>query len=226
MTGARKPPIRSRKPDVVRARILDAAAAEFMARGFAGASTNRILERFGGSKPTMFRHFPTKRAMFGAVVERIAARWRETIDPSVIPADDPAVWLTAFATLALAWITSPDNLFVGRMAIAEGEAFPEIGDRYRAAAVAPIEALVAGQLAAWHAAGQVVSPDPAGDAVHFLDLVLAGEVSRRLYRVAPIAAGPAHVARCVALFLRGISAGCPDRAAGSATPPPSRPDPA
>ncbi|MFK5047857.1 TetR/AcrR family transcriptional regulator, partial [Klebsiella pneumoniae] len=48
----------SRNPAVVRARILDAAQAEFMEHGYAGASTNRILDRFGGSKPTMFRHFP------------------------------------------------------------------------------------------------------------------------------------------------------------------------
>ena len=104
-------PFTSRKPDVVRARILDAAQAEFMAAGFAGASTNRILERFGGSKPTMFRHFPTKQRMFEEVVRRIADRWHDAVQWESIASDDPQIWLTEFAALALRWILSEDNLF-------------------------------------------------------------------------------------------------------------------
>jgi AcrR family transcriptional regulator len=50
----------SRDPGTVTERILDAAEAEFMSCGYAEASTNRVLERFGGSKATLFRHYPTK----------------------------------------------------------------------------------------------------------------------------------------------------------------------
>jgi len=195
----------SRKPEVVRARILDAAQAEFMAHGFAAASTNRILERFGGSKPTMFRHYPTKRALFAGVVERIAGGWRDTIRADTIAASDPEAWLVACTTMALQWILTPENLFVGRMAIAEGHDFPEVAQVYRHGAVVPLEAMFAERLRAWTSAGLLDCRDPERDAQALLDLTLSGQVSRALYRVA----GPdnhalgAHAAYCVALFLRG-----------------------
>src|SRR5689334_20651314 len=116
----------TRNPDIVRASILDAAQAEFMAEGYAGASTNRIVERFGRSKPTLFRHYPTKRALFEGVVARIASRWAEQVDWREIPADVPEVWLRSFAARALRWILSDDNIFVSRMAVSSGHEFPEV----------------------------------------------------------------------------------------------------
>ena len=196
----------SRNPTVVKARILDAAQAEFMAEGFAGASTNRMLERFGGSKPTMFRHFPTKRALFEGVVARIAGRWSTSIDWQHIESDNPELWLRAFAKMALDWILTDENIFVGRMAISEGASFPEVGEVYRTLAVEPIEKVLSGQLAKWTDAGLATCIDAKLDAVSFLDLALSGAVSRRLYRVSGLEDDEArdlHVARVVELFLNG-----------------------
>lgn len=196
----------SRNPEVVRARILDAAQAEFMAEGFAAASTNRILERFGGSKPTMFRHFPTKRALFEAVVGRIAERWRDAVVMDDAHADDPQGWLERFAQRALSWILTDESIFVGRMAIAEGHLFPEVGDTYRRLAVGPLNALVAARLDAWTQAGILSCMEPDRDALSFFDLTLAGMVSRRLYRVEAgfdEAAIAEHAHRCARLFLDG-----------------------
>lgn len=197
----------SRDPVVVRARILDAAQAEFMAEGFAGASTNRILERFGGSKPTMFRHFPTKRALFEAVVARIAGRWRDAVAMPDAEHAEPAAWLRLFARRALAWILTDESIFVGRMAIAEGHLFPEVGETYRTLAVEPLNTLLAEQLAAWTRAGLIACRDPERDALAFFDLTLAGMVSRKLYRVDAGFDGEAlvaHANRCVALYLDGL----------------------
>lgn len=194
----------SRKPAVVRQRILDAAQAEFTAHGFAAASTNRILERFGGSKPTMFRYYPTKKALFAAVVERIAQGWSG--DGPWRAHTAPEAWLTGFTMHAAAWITRDENIFVGRMAIAEGTAFPEVGAIYRNLVTEPIQHLLAGQLASWTAQGLLACADAPGDAVHFLDLALSGLVSRQLYAVAPPMDDRAiavHAAEVVALFLRG-----------------------
>lgn len=195
----------SRNPAVVRARILDAAHAEFMEHGFAAASTNRILERFGGSKPTMFRHFPTKRAMFQAVVARIAGRWQDAVAWQDFPEGDPAGWLRAYAMAVAQWNTGADNLFVGRMAVAEGHAFPEVAATYLDLAVAPIEGVLAERLANWTAAGRLRCDDPVRDARAFLDLAVGGLVSRALYRVDTMAPGAlaGHVAHAVDLFLGG-----------------------
>ncbi|WP_267389621.1 MULTISPECIES: TetR/AcrR family transcriptional regulator [unclassified Sphingomonas] len=196
----------SRKPEVVKARILDAAQAEFMAAGYAGASTNRILELFGGSKPTMFRHYPTKREMFQAVVARIAARWSSEIDWQHIDSEVPAEWLRGFGGMALRWILGEDNIFVGRMAIAEGEAFPEVADIYRSLAVDPIEAVLSARLETWTRAGTLDCASPQRDAVAFLDLTLSGMVSRALYGVSrrpDDASLDTHVDFATDLFLHG-----------------------
>ncbi|MBF9151207.1 TetR/AcrR family transcriptional regulator [Novosphingobium jiangmenense] len=197
----------SRNPEVVRARILDAAQAEFMAEGFAGASTNRILERFGGSKPTMFRHFETKRALFEAVVARIAERWRDAVDMADVSDADPRAWLERFAERALRWILTDESIFVGRMAIAEGHLFPEVGETYRQHAVTPLNDLLGAQLAAWTARGLLACADPERDALAFFDLTLAGMVSRKLYRVEASfdeVTLADHACTCVRIFLHGL----------------------
>ncbi len=199
-------PRRSRDPDIVRGRILDAAQAEFMLAGYAGASTNRMLELFGGSKPTMFRYFPTKRALFEGVVGRVASGWAEQIDWQHIPSDTPEPWLRDFSRLVLRWILAEENIFVGRMAIAEGAAFPEIAQTYRELAVEPIEAVLSSHLRKWTEAGLLACNDPRRDATSFLDLTVSGVVSRALYHVLGQLSDQEldqHIAHAVGLFLRG-----------------------
>ncbi|HXJ32484.1 MAG TPA: TetR family transcriptional regulator [Candidatus Eisenbacteria bacterium] len=57
--------------DDVRARILDAAEAVFGQRGYAGATTREIAERAGIGKRMLFYYFPTKDAVYRAVLERV-----------------------------------------------------------------------------------------------------------------------------------------------------------
>ncbi len=204
MHGSVKSPV-SRKPDLVRTRILDAAQAEFMEHGFASASTNRILARFGGSKPTMFRHFPTKRAMFEAVVTRIASRWSDQMDWQAIDTDEPEGWLTSFGYRALKWILSEENLFLGRMAVTEDTEPAATARLYRSQASEPMETLLAQSFGRWNLQGRLASPDPERDAIAFLDLALSGMVSRTLYGFPVLDDDKLleHVRYCVALFLKG-----------------------
>lgn len=59
--------------DEVRSRILSAAEAVFAERGYAGATTREIAERAGIGKRMLFYYFPTKDAVYRAVLERIIA---------------------------------------------------------------------------------------------------------------------------------------------------------
>jgi AcrR family transcriptional regulator len=56
--------------------VLDAAAAAF-AEGGADASTEEIARRAGVGVGTVFRHFPTKDVLLGAVLERMFDRLAE-----------------------------------------------------------------------------------------------------------------------------------------------------
>jgi AcrR family transcriptional regulator len=57
--------------------VLEAAVAEFAARGLAGTSTEDVAGRAGISQPYLFRLFPTKKALFLALVERCFRRVEE-----------------------------------------------------------------------------------------------------------------------------------------------------
>jgi AcrR family transcriptional regulator len=195
----------SRDPQVVVGRILDAAQAEFQAVGFEAASTNAITQAFGGSKATLFRHFPTKQQLLEAVIRRVAGRWQSEIGQTGSQADAPADWLEDFAIRTLTWILSPDLLFVGRLAIAEGHKFPELQSVFRETAGGPLQARLVERLTSWTQSRILDARDPERDAVHFLDLVAAGAVSRALYGdgVLSAEAQADHARRAVALFLDG-----------------------
>jgi TetR/AcrR family transcriptional regulator len=64
--GGREP-----QADEVRTRVLAAAEAVFAERGYAGATTREIAERAGIGKRMLFYYFPTKDAVYRAVLERI-----------------------------------------------------------------------------------------------------------------------------------------------------------
>jgi AcrR family transcriptional regulator len=55
--------------DERRESVLEAALVEFAARGLDGTSTEHVAHRAGISQPYLFRLFPTKKALFIAVVE-------------------------------------------------------------------------------------------------------------------------------------------------------------
>ena len=54
--------------------VLEAAVAEFAAGGMAGTSTEDVARRAGISQPYLFRLFPTKKALFIALIDRCFQR--------------------------------------------------------------------------------------------------------------------------------------------------------
>ena len=73
--------------------IFDAAAAEFEARGYDGASINRIIEQAGISKGTLYYYFDDKEDLFSTVVEYAMTRLTEGIGiPSLDHLDKTTFW--------------------------------------------------------------------------------------------------------------------------------------
>ena len=58
--------------------VLDVAVAEFAVHGLAGTSTEDVARRAGISQPYLFRLFPTKKALFLALVDRCYRRVADT----------------------------------------------------------------------------------------------------------------------------------------------------
>jgi AcrR family transcriptional regulator len=58
--------------------VLEAAITEFAPHGLAGTSTEDVARRAGISQPYLFRLFPTKKALFLALVDRCFRRVEDT----------------------------------------------------------------------------------------------------------------------------------------------------
>ena len=58
--------------------VLEAAIAEFAVHGLAGTSTEDVARQAGISQPYLFRLFPTKKALFLALVDRCYRRIEDT----------------------------------------------------------------------------------------------------------------------------------------------------
>ncbi|MEZ5234435.1 MAG: TetR/AcrR family transcriptional regulator [Acidimicrobiia bacterium] len=63
-----RPPARRLGREQRRLQIVDAARAEFLERGFAGARTQQIAERAAVNQALLYKHFTSKQALFEAAV--------------------------------------------------------------------------------------------------------------------------------------------------------------
>lgn len=90
-------PVPAPLPEPARARILDAALAEFVARGFDGASTNTIARAAGVAKGLVFHHFGSKADLFLAVHERVTTRIGAQVMSNMPERADLFEWLHELA---------------------------------------------------------------------------------------------------------------------------------
>ncbi len=97
---------RNRRP-TVRAEneraLLEAAEAVFAEQGFSGATTAAIAKRAGVPKANLHYYFPTKEALYRAVVERVLTAWlaaAASFDASEDPREALAAYIGAKMDLA------------------------------------------------------------------------------------------------------------------------------
>ncbi len=111
--------------------ILDAAAAEFSAHGYDGASLNRILLAAGLSKGAFYYYFDDKADLAATVLERQAGDWIASVGELPPPASAADFWteMERMQERGLALVTNPQQReLMGRMATAVGR-HPEIMER-------------------------------------------------------------------------------------------------
>jgi AcrR family transcriptional regulator len=113
-----------------RAAIVEAAMAEFIARGFAATRLDDIAKRAGVAKGTLYLHFKDKESMFEELI-------RTAIVPLVgrLTGPPPAGGsirdvIEGIALMFIQEITTTPRADIVRLIIAEGPRFPAIADFY------------------------------------------------------------------------------------------------
>jgi AcrR family transcriptional regulator len=193
----------------VEERILDAAGRVFLEHGFQGASVDEIAEAASAGKPTIYARFPSKQALFTAVIERLVKR-NTSLDAFACAGGSIEERLDALAALILTRVLTPETIGLIRVSVAEARRFPDLAisvscmGRER-----PTDAVarVFGELAASDAIGAspAFAPEKLSEtARRFLDLVVLPMLVRALFGeglTALRAEIEPHAARSVAFFL-------------------------
>jgi AcrR family transcriptional regulator len=109
--------------------LLGAALKVFARDGFSGASMEAVAAAAGTSKPTLYKYFESKEALFAAVM---AARRDDML--MAFEEDEPAqmvAQLHRFAWTYTQTVMRPDMLSLARLIIGEAQRFPDIGRAYQ-----------------------------------------------------------------------------------------------
>ncbi|WP_420034247.1 TetR/AcrR family transcriptional regulator [Streptomyces sp. cg28] len=109
-----------------RAAILRAATRLFLDSGYDRTSLAKIAEAAGVSKATLFKQFPTKAALFDAIV---GASWQAGDGAEdAPPPGDLRAGLALIGRRYVALLTRPDMADLFRIVIAELPRFPELAE--------------------------------------------------------------------------------------------------
>lgn len=123
---ARPPTLSDKK----RAAILRAAAETFRKEGFYAATMDRVAERAGVSKRTVYNHFPSKDVLFDVVTNDL---WSRLVPDEEAPPDRHATVdarLRALARRRLDTLLAPELIGLLRVVLAESVRSPELARAY------------------------------------------------------------------------------------------------
>jgi len=201
-------PPRTRRKEDRPAELLDAALETFRAKGFAATRMEDIAARAGVSKGTIYLYYPSKQAIFEALV-------RETLLPNLgrLEAAVAASPFGAAATLrliaeAVAEIAgNPKLVGVPKIVLSEAGNFPDLARFYRTEVIGRGLGLVAGVIARGIEAGEFRRVDPEIAARLFFSPIILSALWQAAF--APIEEKPVPPATVIAqhldTWLRGMA---------------------
>ncbi len=128
--AALKPEIKPSRGDLRRQAIVQAASDVFLESGFAGTTLDKIIERSGGSRRTVYEHFGNKEGLFGAVVGQCCESILSDLEHVDIYGLSVRDALILIGTTLVQAITLPQNLAVFRLVVSEVARFPELGEQF------------------------------------------------------------------------------------------------
>lgn len=174
------------RTDAKRQAILDVAEQVFAEFGFERASMSEICARVGGSKATLYNHFPSKEMLFFEVMEVMdqvtGAEFdaaHSAIDPST---EDMAESLRHFGESFLSFLYSPKMQSQRHLAIAEAGR-TKLGRVVYERGVLRSQTLVAEFLGAAMRLGKLRQADPDVAARHLYGLLESELVDRFLFQL-------------------------------------------
>lgn len=186
--------------------ILAAATDIFLSEGYGRASMDQVHAKTGGSKRTLYNHFPNKQALFEAIVSAVSDRVLDALKPPSAEGELRKS-LLKMGTDYLNVLLSADGLALYRAMVSEAPHFPALARTFFENGPGRASRYLADYFRALKADGRVDIADPQIAAEQFLGAV-RGDV--HLAAVLSVKTPPAQlvkttVAQAVDIFLRGAT---------------------
>lgn len=196
-------------PDDKAAAVLAGARSVFLANGFSAATTDTIQQAAGVSKATVYARYPTKEALFKAVIEAECERFLATVRSTEIRSRRLHGILAALGQAYLRLVLSADILALFRAVVGEAPRFPALARQFYLVGPHGFNRIVERHLEEAAARGEVdfssIGLEMA--AVHFVNLVRGEALMRCLTHpdaVPPQARCDQWVSAAVTTFVRAF----------------------
>jgi AcrR family transcriptional regulator len=191
-----------------RAAIIDAAINSFAQKGFRGVTTRELAQAAGVSEPVLYDHFPSKRDLYNAIIEKIAADSEGSFSdwPGDLPAGaDDREFFTALASAIIDWHErNPAYVRLLMFSALEGHEFGEIFfERHSEQFFSSL----AGHIRERIDAGALRAVDPMLAAQHFIGVIMHFGIHCSIsQKGSQCGRREAVVPNMVDIFLKGIQA--------------------
>lgn len=115
------------RAETKRAAFVHTAREMFFNLGYAGTSMSGVAAKVGGSKTTLWSYFPSKEALFAAVVDELVERYGRSLDLALDVELELPHALRLFGAAMMGIVMSPPIVALHRLVIGEAGRFPELG---------------------------------------------------------------------------------------------------
>lgn len=200
--------------------LLEAAHVLFLEQPYDAVSMDAIAKAAKASKATLYVYFPSKEALFAALVSDQCGQMADAIWSATSPSDNVEKVLRTIAQNFMAMFATTDALAFYRTIIAQAPRFPELGRTFYELGPKILHEKIEGLLRAASARGELNVPDPKLAASQFLQLVAVDIPLTGLLCLEPLTSqrNRATTESGLALFLKGYSAAQPPATAPQGQP--------
>lgn len=185
------------------ASIIIAAAALFALKGFNGTTTREIARTAGISEALLFKYFPTKRALYAAILAEKSQRFSQlmvTIEEAAEKRDDERVF-TLIAGFRIHRGSDPSLLRLLLFSALEGH---ELSDMFFRNRHRVFYEFLAGYIAKRTKEGAFRKVDPLLAAQSFIGMIVYHRLLHEIFKVPPHCTPEEAVSGYVDVFLEGL----------------------
>lgn len=190
--------------DARRGQIVKASMTLFARKGFAGTTTRELARAAGVSEALIFRLFPTKRALYAAIIHRKIAETRGLFDPATGGGESDRTFFHRIG-MALLLRVQQDSTFL-RLLLYSGLEAHALSDIFFDTQVASVIDHLRRRIAAGIAAGRYRRADPYLAARAFTGMLVQFAISQEIFRLRRKVSPPVDrvVRTFVGLFFEGV----------------------